>query len=306
VRVSVVVCTYAADLFEDCCEAVESVLTGRYDDVEVILIVDGDDDLADRFRSEYDDATDVTVHCNAENRGLSASRNEGIDRATGDVVAFLDDDAVADDDWIDELVAVYDDRDAIAVGGRMAARWVAGKPSFLPAEYYWLVGVTHRGFAEPGAEVRNTFGSNISFRREVLEELDGFAERIGRKGAAQLQAEEPELCTRMIQRYGQGVIYEPDAVVEHKVFEYRTHRRWLAGRAFWQGYSKRGLQVLLPDVEIGTESDYLQAILRQYGPERAIDLLRRPSITRARQLVWLVLFTLLVGAGYVYGVLRWR
>jgi glycosyltransferase involved in cell wall biosynthesis len=306
VRVSVVVCTYADDLYDDCREAVESVRTGQYDDVEVIVVVDGNAPLAERFRRAYDDAADVTVHCNEENRGLSASRNEAIDLATGDVVAFLDDDAVADPDWIAELVSVYDARDAIAVGGRMAPRWVAGEPAFLPAEYYWLVGVTHRGFAEPGAEVRNTFGSNISFRREVLEELDGFAESIGRQGTAQLQAEEPELCARMIERYGQGVAYTPDAVVEHKVFEYRTRRLWLAKRAFWQGYSKRGLQVLLPDVSIGAESDYLRNILFAYGPERILHLLRRPSITRVRQLVWLVLFTALVGLGYAYGLLRWR
>jgi glycosyltransferase involved in cell wall biosynthesis len=306
VRVSVVVCTYAADRFEDCREAVESVRAGSYDDVEVVLVVDGDPDLADRFRTAYDDATDVVVHCNEENRGLSASRNEGVDRAAGDVVAFLDDDAVAAKDWIEELVAVYETHDAIAVGGRMAPRWVAGEPAFLPAEYYWLVGVTHRGFAEPGAEVRNTFGSNISFRRDVLEGLGGFAESIGRQGAAQLQAEEPELCTRMIQQYGQGVIYTPEAVVEHKVFAYRIRRRWLANRAFWQGYSKRGLQVLLPDVGVGAESDYLRAICFEYAPGRCLNLLRRPSIARARQLFWLVAFTALVGAGYVYGIVRWR
>jgi glycosyltransferase involved in cell wall biosynthesis len=306
VRVSVVVCTYADELFADCRDAIESVRNGGYDDVEVILVVDGNDALADRFRSAYDDAPDVTVHCNDENRGLSASRNEGIARATGEVVAFLDDDAVAAADWIPELVSVYRAREAIAVGGRMAPRWVAGEPSFLPEEYYWLVGVTHRGFADAGAEVRNTFGSNISFRRDVLEELDGFAESVGRKGAAQLQAEEPELCARMIQRYGRGVIYTPDAVVEHKVFAYRTRRRWLAKRAFWQGYSKRGLQVLLPDVEISAESAYLRRIAFEYGPERCLNLLRRPSLARARQLVWLFLFTMLVGAGYAYGIVRWR
>lgn len=303
-EVSVVVCTYAPELYDDFCEAVDSLLGQTHEQVEVVVIVDGTEEVYERATADWGDHDAVTVHCNDENRGLSGSRNVGIDLADGDVIAFMDDDAVADERWIEELVAVYEERDAIAVGGRMAPIWVAEEPDFLPEEYHWLVGVTPPGFAEPGEEVRNTFGSNISFRADVLEELGGFEEAVGRRGAANLQAEEPLLGAEMRERYGQGVAYNPDAVVSHKVFEWRTDPWWLLDRAFWQGYSKRAMETLVPGDASGEESDFLRQLVFDSTPDRAGSLLDSPTRAEAAQLVALVLLTATVGVGYLYGVLK--
>jgi len=185
----------------------------------------------------------------------------------------------------------------------MAAEWVAGEPEFLPEEFYWLVGVTHREFAEPGEEVRNTFGSNISFRRDVLESLGGFEARVGRQGEKNLQAHETEFCSRMRREYGRGVVYNPDAVVYHKVFDWRTDKRWLAERAFWQGYSKRVMESLLPDEGIAEESAFLSDLLLRFFPGRVRRLVSSPTVAELKQLVALGLLTGLVGSGYLYGVL---
>ena len=205
-KVSVVICTYAADMYEHFEDCLESVRAQTYDDVEVVVVVDGNDALHERIADEYGDLPELTLHCNENNVGLSASRNNALEFVTGDVVALIDDDAVADERWVEELVSVYESRGALAVGGRMTPIWTAGKPDFLPEEFYWLVGVTHRGFAEAGEEVRNTFGSNISFRTEVLRELGGFATEVGRQGEKNLQAHETELCARMREEYGRGVV----------------------------------------------------------------------------------------------------
>ena len=68
---------------------------------------------------------------------------------------------------------MYSERGAIASGGRILPLWLNGKPGFLPPEYYWLIGATHKGFAEEMGDVRNTFGSNISFKTDVLRSLGG-------------------------------------------------------------------------------------------------------------------------------------
>lgn len=148
-KVSVVVCTYSMDLYEHFQEAVESVLEQTYEDVELVLVSDGSEAVYEQMVEEYGDREDTILHCNEENLGLSGSRNNAIDLATGDVLAFIDDDAIAEEDWIEELVKVYEETDAIATGGKMTPIWVDGKPEFLPEEFYWLVGVTHRGFAKP-------------------------------------------------------------------------------------------------------------------------------------------------------------
>ncbi|MFD1685873.1 glucosyl-dolichyl phosphate glucuronosyltransferase [Halobellus litoreus] len=305
-KVSVVICSYTLDSYEHFEEAVESVLNQTYDDVELVLVSDGNEAVYERLREDYGDRDDVVVTMTDENVGISAARNHGIEHASGDVVAQIDDDAIADPEWVEELVGVYEETDAVAVGGKMTAAWVAGKPSFLPEEFYWLIGVTHRGFADPGEEVRNTFGSNISFRREVIEELGGFDPHVGRKGDAEIQAHESELGTRLRREFGRGVIYNPDAKVAHKVFDYRTDPWWLAKRAFWQGYSKRALETLIPDAEGGEESEFLKFLLLESVPDRLRGLLRNPSGARASQLVWLLLLTGLVGFGYLYGITKWR
>ena len=187
----------------------------------------------------------------------------------------------------------------------MTPIWIAGKPEFLPEEFYWLVGVTHRGFAEPGEEVRNTFGSNISFRTEVLRELGGFATEVGRQGEKNLQAHETELCARMREEYGRGVVYNPDAEVGHKVFEWRTDKRWLLERSFWQGYSKRAMESLVSEESSAEESEFLRQLLTEFVPQRVKSLVDGPSLTKAKQLVALLGLTGTVGVGYLYGLAKW-
>jgi len=305
-HVSVVVCTHTTDRMPYLREAVDSVLAGRYDDREVIVVSDGCPGVADRVRELYP-REDVRVVELDANRGLLGARNAGAEAADGDVVAFLDDDAVADEDWLAELVAAYEREDPTppAVGGRMRPLWIAGRPAYLPEEFYWLVGATHRGFPDEAGYVRNTNGSNLSFRRAVFLDLGGFDTAIGgRKGDRNLQGGETELCARLREAYGRGVWYRPDAGVAHKVFRYRTRPLWLADRAFWQGYSKRGMEALVP-ASTGEEYDFLGRLLGEFLPERLRGLVRSPSVPAALQLVTLLALTACVGVGYGYGITRY-
>jgi glycosyltransferase involved in cell wall biosynthesis len=305
-RVSVVLCTHTLDRYEDLLEAAESVRTQRYDDVELVLVSDGSDTVTERFHADFGEADDVTITELSDNRGLLAARNHGAEVASGEVVAFIDDDAIADPEWVGELVEAYEHRNALAAGGRMTPAWVAGRPSFLPAEFYWLVGVTHRGFADGPGEVRNTFGSNISFRREVFLELGGFDTDIGgRQGDANLQGGETELCARLRSEYDRGVWYNPQAEVAHKVFDYRTEPRWLLDRAFWQGYSKRAMEVLVED-STGDESAFLGRLLTEFLPDRIAGIVQSPERAKVEQIAALCLLTVTVGAGYLYGAVNYR
>jgi len=303
-RVSVVLCEHTLDRYDDLRDAAESVLTQTYDDVELVLVADGNEAVCERFHRDYGDRSDVVVHCNDANVGLLQSRNNGANVATGDVVAFLDDDAVADDEWIAELVETYRTEDVLAAGGKMIPLWIAGRPRFLPQEFYFLVGVTQRGFADGPGEVRNTFGSNISFRRDVFLELEGFDTAIGgRQGDANLQGGETELCARLAEEYGEGVYYNPDAEVGHKVFEYRTDPLWLLDRAFWQGYSKRAMSELVSE-SADKEYEFLGRLLGEFVPARLRETVLSPTPEKFLQLSTLFLLTAAVGAGYVYGAVK--
>ncbi|WP_200531425.1 glucosyl-dolichyl phosphate glucuronosyltransferase [Halorubrum sp. LN27] len=304
-KVSVVVCTYTLDRYDDFSEAVESLLRQTYDPIEIILVSDGNEAVADRMSEEFGHFDSVCVHCTEENRGISYSRTRGAELATGELVAFLDDDAIATHDWIETLVQTYESTDAYAVGGRLDPQWLAGEPSFLPEEFYWLIGCTERGFADHLEEVRNTYGSNIAFNREVFLDVGGYDEETGRKGDSHVQAHEAPACIRMQQQYGRGVVYNDEAIVYHKIFEYRTQFRWLLGRAFWQGYSKRVMNLRHPEDE-GNEGAYLRALATEYVPQRVYRLFKSPSRAKLAQLVSIFVFTAVVGFGFLYGIATYR
>lgn len=303
--VSVILCTYAPDMFEHFRDAAESVLDQTYPRVELVIVVDGNHDVFERIQSRYGGLDAVIINEMGVNRGLLSCRNHGVEISGGDIVAFIDDDAVADDRWIAELVKTYIETDAIAAGGRMIPEWVDEKLEYLPEEFYWLVGVTHKGFPESRTEVRNTFGSNLSFRRDVFEELGGFDTDIGgRKGDKNLQGGETEFCSRMRSMYGRGVMYNPDAVVEHKVLGYRTRKRWLINRAFWQGYSKWAMQKLTSQ-SADVEGEFLQQLLLEFIPKRIVSIASKPSRSQGSQLAMLLVLTFAVGLGYLYGMVKW-
>jgi glycosyltransferase involved in cell wall biosynthesis len=300
-KVSVVVCTYSMERYGPFSECVESVLSQEYDPLEVVLVVDGNGDVYERVQADFGRESDVIVHNNDENRGISFSRTKGAELASGEVVAFIDDDATAEPDWVQQLVDVYEETDAIAVGGDVQPDWQTAKPDFFPEEFYWLVGCVEPGFAEDGEEVRNTYGSNISYRREKFLNVGGYDPNTGRKGDQHLQAHEAPVGIRLLEEYGKGMVFTEDAVVHHKLFEYRGEFRWLLFRSFWQGYSKRVMDLLYPDAP-DDKSAYLKQLLTYFVPKRLSALVRSPSISEVKQLVSIFVFTGAVGLGYLYAI----
>jgi GT2 family glycosyltransferase len=235
-RVSVVVCTYTEQRWEDLVAAVGSIHRQGLSGIEVVVAVDHCPALEVRVRRELAGVVTVT---NQGVRGLSDSRNAGIAAARGPVVAFLDDDCVATPGWIERLLAHFAAADVAAAGGAVAARWDAGRPAWFPAEFDWVVGCSYRGLPARTAPVRNLIGANMAFRREVLEAAGGFRNGLGRVGRVPLGCEETELCLRIqAGRPGARVIYDPHALVEHRVPAERGRWRYFAARCWAEGLSK--------------------------------------------------------------------
>ncbi len=146
-------------------------------------------------------------------------------------------------------------------------------------------------------EVRNTFGSNLSFKSDVLRALGGFRGEMGVKAKGQLQSEETEICDRMKDKFGKGVVYNNKAIVHHKVFPERLRWRFLLGRAFWQGYSKRVMMEMGHSLE--EEGKFLKTV--QNG---VLERVKSGSLIKYCQLAVLLVLTSAVGLGYAYRALR--
>jgi GT2 family glycosyltransferase len=236
VAVSVVICAYTGERWALLRAAVASVRSQTSPPGEIFVVVDHDDALLARVRAEIDGVAAIPSR---EARGLSGARNSGVAATRGDVVAFLDDDAVAAPDWLEHLTAPYADARVLGVGGAIEPRWLGGRPPGFPAEFDWVVGCTYAGMPTRRGLVRNLIGANMSMRRDVLDAAGGFRAGIGRVGLRPTGCEETELCIRAARRLPGGTfVHEPRARVAHAVPADRATWRYFRARCFAEGQSK--------------------------------------------------------------------
>jgi glycosyltransferase involved in cell wall biosynthesis len=292
--VSVVICAYTLDRWDQLVLAMDSVAS-QEPEHETILVVDHNDELLQRAREQWPDAL---VIANAGARGLSSGRNTALQWATGDLVAFLDDDAYADEGWLARLVAGFDAPEVVAVGGSAAPIWPGAAPAVLPDELLWIVGCSYRGLPTEAGAVRNVMGCSMAFRRDPLMAVGGFNPDTGRVGKLPIGCEETEVCIKLQQADASRVVwYEPAARVHHHVSEDRARFSYVARRSWCEGLSKAAIARTVGRHDaLSAESAYASRVL----PAAVWRELRRgprgmlPAVAVVASLG-------LAGAGYVRG-----
>lgn len=220
--VSVVVCSHnGSGTIRDTLDALAGI---DYPELETIVIDDGSTDATAAIVEEYDVRLIRT-----ENRGLSNARNAGLEAATGEIVAYIDDDAYPDPDWLTYLAAAFMGSPHAAVGG----------PNITPPEDGPIAACVANAPGGPihvlvsDLEAEHIPGCNMAFRREALEAAGGFDPRFRTAG------DDVDVCWRL-QDTGETLGFVPAAVVWH-------HRR-PSIRAYWKqqvGYGRA--EALLED-----------------------------------------------------------
>jgi hypothetical protein len=234
--ISVVIRCYTEERWAWLVEAVASASAQSLPAREVIVVVDGNPALLERARAHMPSATVVE---NDGPRGSAGAWNCGIAASAGEVVAFLDDDAVAAPDWLKQLALGYDSRDVVGVGGTIEPEWLAGRPRWFPSEFDWVVGCSYTGAPTVPAAVRNLIGCNMSFRRRVFAVAGGFRPGIGHVGGRPLGCDETELCIRIGRHWPWALLrHNPLARVRHKVPAARARWSYYCSRCAMEGRSK--------------------------------------------------------------------
>lgn len=220
--VSVVICAYTEDRWLQLMKSVASVEAQTAPPIEIIVCIDHNDELL-RKSEEYlaegrRSAIPLTVLANKYAGRLGAARNTAAEFASGEVLAFLDDDAAAAADWLERLIAPYDDDRTGAVGGAPLPVFEAKRPRWFPHEFDWVFGCAYRGLPKTRAPLAHLIGANMSVRRSALLQVGGFHSD---------NHDDMDMCHR-IAHARHGVIYEPLAVVYHFVPASRTtwHYFW--------------------------------------------------------------------------------
>src|SRR5262249_31385540 len=152
-------------------DAVASAVAQKPAPLEVVLVIDHNDDLLAKARAQFLYDERVVVVANAQQQGLSGARNTGVAKARGDVVAFLDDDAVARWGWLAWLTEASAAAGGVfGTGGVALPRWETGKPDWFPEDFLWVVGCSYVGLPTEPAPIRNPIGANMAFRRMACAE----------------------------------------------------------------------------------------------------------------------------------------
>jgi glycosyltransferase involved in cell wall biosynthesis len=238
---SVIVCTHdRSALLARCIDSIAAQRRST-NEVEIIVVDNASTDDTSTIVHGAQQRVDGLRYTYEPTLGLSRARNHGIRIATGEVLMFIDDDATAEDGWLDAMFAAYQDPQVSGVAGRIRLDTTERRPAWFVPQVEQLFSGLDLGDEQRLLAPREwPFGTNMSVRRDVAVELGGFPEDLGRIGGSLLSSEETAFFEQLARR-GLSVAYVPDAVVVHALPRERLTIRYLGRRAFAQGRSEARL-----------------------------------------------------------------
>jgi glycosyltransferase involved in cell wall biosynthesis len=312
--VSVVVSTYDEGRWSHLVACVESLRRQTAPPAQLIVVVDHNPALLERARAAF--AADAEVIENDHPRGLAGARNAGIAASAAEVVAFIDDDARAEPDWLEQLGRCFAAAETVGAGGSLLPDWEDGRPAWVPPEFYWVFGCSYTGLPEELAPVRNPIGANMAARAEVLREVGGFREGGAEDSPRELRArgmvraagnvpDDTDLAIRVKQRIGDAVwLYQPRARVLHSVPAARASLGYFIRRSFEEGVGKASLSRFVgTEAGLSSERGYVSRVLPR-GVRRELGRLVRGDGAAALRILAILAGTAAAAVGYLSVVVR--
>jgi glycosyltransferase involved in cell wall biosynthesis len=170
-------------------------------------------------------------------QGKSFALNHGIREASGDVLAFVDDDIVVEPDWLFELTHPLSDGRWAGTGGRVYLPKDFSPPSWMAIEgSQSLLSILAQFDLGPETceMTRPPIGNNMAFRKEVFKKYGGFRTDLGPTPGSQIRYEDIEFGSRVM-KSGERVLYVPTAVVRHDVEKERLKKEYFLAYHFDYG-----------------------------------------------------------------------
>jgi GT2 family glycosyltransferase len=246
---TVVIIAFTMERWSLTCAAVESASHQTVPPREIILCVEGTE-LAARFKARFagdragmppirviDSVTEYGA-ASADEEALApyacheqsaVERTRGVRLASTEIVAFLDDDAAAEPDWLERLLAPFADASVVAVGGAPLPVYGKPRPRWFPTEFNWIFGCAYTGLPTETAPALRLIGANMAARRESVLAV----------GGVQSLADDLDLAHRLLALSPQNrLIYEPAAIVHHYVHEHRLTWHYFWRKCFAANHDK--------------------------------------------------------------------
>lgn len=211
---------------QSCKECIRSCLAQRTQPLEVIVVDDSE------VSFEYDSPKVEVIRC-PKQVGVAAARNIAVKNAHGEIIVFIDDDCIADSQWIKVIEETFQGNVDIA-GGKVMPILNSPLPVWWKDELYVFISV-HRS---PQKTQPDIFGCNFAVRKGVFHRIGYFNEKLGRKSGLLLSNEETEFIQRVSASRGK-IVFNHRMKVWHNINSKRISMIFLFRRALWQGISNR-------------------------------------------------------------------
>lgn len=243
--VTVIIACYDSQRFNLLNMAVNSVCAQDYPH-QLTVVVDNNEALYSRLRDALPPA--VSLIRNNRTPGASGARNSGALVSETDLIAFLDDDAMARAGWLGALVHEVVQPGVIGAGGTLLPRWQESRPRWFPSELDWVIGTSIYKGAQKTFPVRNVWSGSMMIDGSAFKKVGGFSETLGKVGARS-QPEDTELCLRISRVYGKDATWlmVPTAPAEHHVPVRRATLRYVVNRCWSEGAGKVLMRALSAD-----------------------------------------------------------
>jgi len=227
---------------------------------------------------------------------LGSARNTAVGHASGEIIAFLDDDATADADWLRYLIEPYGRHDVVAVGGAPLPVFETSRPVWFPPQLDWVFGCYYEGLPSELAPVDRLIGASMSARREALEAIGGFHSD---------NHDDMDMCHRLAeQRADQTILMEPRAIVYHNVAAERVTWNYLWRRCFLVNKGKvKAFRDMGSAANMNADVKFVTGAIRQSTLQCARDL-KRGDMSGISRLVVLFASLLFAASGNLAGRMR--
>jgi glycosyltransferase involved in cell wall biosynthesis len=236
--ISIVVAAYTEKRLSDILKLIESIDSQRYSKIEVIFVIEKSGKLFSSIKNRLPDAKVLFFE---ESLGITKARNIGSDIATGQIVAFVDDDAILFPDWASELVSTFvDNENVVGVTGPAFPLWQDESMTWFPEEFYWIIGCTGWKGISNETDVNYAAGVNMAFLKSVFnicKFLDGYSQGAHDKGKMGPLSDDRDFSLKVRTKTGKRILYNPSVKVWHVIPLHKLSSRYITRSAYWQGYS---------------------------------------------------------------------
>ena len=296
--ISIIICAFSSKRFDMTVYCINSVFNNTYKNYEIILIIDGNDELKRKMDEKFKEIENMIIIGNEKNMGPSISRNNGVKLSKGDIVAFIDDDAFITPEWLECIVKNFREySDILVVGGKLLLVYENGAKE-LPEEILWIVGGTYKGHPEHKQLVRNVFTGNMAVREAVFDYINFEVPYESNNGFLSpiKQLEDTLFCVRINDKKPNSVLYDPDLIAYHNVPKERLTLKYIFNRTFTEGILKAKIGNMTTNKVLSHEYGYLNMVL--------ISIIKNFCTFNIRKALLLSFTTTCVGMGYLYCTLQ--